>query len=90
MEKGHEKMAKVAAGYDTQTLNILSNTNVHFMTHPIRVQSENLDPWELQEKKVLLDSAEIMDLQENKENVGLQDHQVAQETKGTLERTAPR
>lgn len=54
------------------------------------VQSEKPDLWELQEKKVLLDSVEIMDLLENKENVDLQDHQAAWETKGTLERMAPR
>lgn len=54
------------------------------------VQLENPDPWDLQEKKVLTAFVEITDLLEDKESVDLRDHRAAQETKETLERTAPR
>lgn len=54
------------------------------------VRWERLDPWDLQGRKVHVDSGEIMDPLEDKENGGLQDPQGARETKGTLERTAQR
>lgn len=54
------------------------------------VQLENLDPWDPQEKKDLQDFVEITEPLEDKASVDHQDHQAAQETKGTLERTAPR
>lgn len=60
------------------------------LDHPDQlVQLENLDLWGLQERKVLLDSVEITDRQENRESGDLRDHQGAQETRETLEKTAP-
>lgn len=54
------------------------------------VHWERPDPWDLQEKKVHVDSAEIMDPLEDKERGDHQDQRGAPETKGTLERTAQR
>lgn len=60
------------------------------ITIPARVQLENLDPLEPLGKRVLEVSVETMGPQEDKESEDQLDHQGAQETKGTLERTDPR
>lgn len=48
------------------------------------------DPSDLQERRVLVVFVGTMDLLGNKGSGAQQDHQAAQETKATLERTAPR
>ena len=46
-------------------------------TIPNRVQLENLDPWDFLVKRVLEDSVEIMDPQEDKESADQLDQQGA-------------